>query len=266
MSSGATSAAIRSSSPGSVRWPRRRSSSSEAVSRPEPSNVTTCSSCGQCPTHPLDLRELLGVLTEHQPAAGVLEDVPALLRRIAVVDRRDHPSGAQGTKIDQCPLRTRTSQDRDALARAHAQRDQAARDLAHNLPSAAYESSSQRRSRQKRKAGPSCRAPLRMTICGSVPAPVACSKLRGLLVRSIGTVMAGEDSVQIPDLHHPSGQAAGHPGEPPAPMRKAARRSRSLLRRPRAPNRAAASSGRWRGWWLRGTVAALYGWHVTSRV
>jgi len=143
-----------------------------------------------------DLRELLCVLAEHQATIGVLEDVLALLRGIAVVDRSYDRAGAESAKVGQRPFRTRAGEDRDAVARMYAKGDQTTRDFAQAVANSAYESSAHRPSRQKRKALPSCTAVLRRTISGSVRASVAWPLLRGA-VTALETAIAAMNSIRI---------------------------------------------------------------------
>ena len=83
---------------------------------------------GAAVPHLRDLRELLRVLAEHEPAPGVAEHVLALLRGVGVVDRRGRGAGAHHAGVRDRPLGTRVGQDRDAVAVLDAERDQPARD------------------------------------------------------------------------------------------------------------------------------------------
>ena len=75
-----------------------------------------------------DLRELVRVLAEHEPAPGVAEHVLALLRGVGVVDRRGRGAGAHHAGVRERPLGTRVGEDRDPVAALDAERDQPARD------------------------------------------------------------------------------------------------------------------------------------------
>jgi hypothetical protein len=55
--------------------------------------------------HLCDFRELLGVLAERNAAVGVRENVPALVRRIAVLDGGDDRARAERAEVGQRPLR-----------------------------------------------------------------------------------------------------------------------------------------------------------------
>ena len=100
------------------------------IASPAGLKVTTCSSIGQrSRMRQLDLRQLRGVVAEHESCLGVIEHVRALLRRVRVIDRRHHRAGAKRSAVGQGPVGGREPEDRDAVSGLDAQADQALRDL-----------------------------------------------------------------------------------------------------------------------------------------
>ena len=76
-----------------------------------------------------DLRPLRLVLDQHADRVRVLEHVAAVLRRAVRVDRRaDRPDPRQRV-VEERPLEARLGQDPERVALAHAQRQQAVREL-----------------------------------------------------------------------------------------------------------------------------------------
>ena len=80
-----------------------------------------------------DLLPLALVLDEHADGLGVLEDVLAVLRRAVRVDgRADSADQAEGV-VEQRPVERRLREDPERVSLAHAQREEAVRELLHRL-------------------------------------------------------------------------------------------------------------------------------------
>ena len=78
------------------------------------------------------LGQLLGVLHEDRPRIRVVEHVLAFLRGVGLVDRDERRARREDSEAGVGPFRTRMGEDRDLVARLHAQVHQPEGHLAHH--------------------------------------------------------------------------------------------------------------------------------------